>query len=128
MSATVGWYLLAFLPELEEGINPLEVGGQSVIAIRCGGEVTVFDATCPHRGANLGYGGKLDRDCIVCPFHGKRIKLGGDAQKGCPLDSITSLRPAKPCLCGLETIRASIVDSRSQSKKLPAPIRSWLPP
>lgn len=81
MSATVGWYLLAFLPELEEGINPLEVGGQSVIAIRCGGEVTVFDATCPHRGANLGYGGKLDRDCIVCPFHGKRIKLGGDGQR-----------------------------------------------
>jgi len=28
------------------------------------------DAYCPHLGANLGLGGKVNGDCIQCPFHG----------------------------------------------------------
>lgn len=35
------------------------------------GEVHVFDAYCPHMGANLGVGGTvLPGDCLQCPFHG----------------------------------------------------------
>ena len=80
--AATGWYLLRFLDELEPGLNPVDVGGRALLAIRDGAEVSVYDATCPHRGAHLGYGGALDRDCVVCPFHGKRISLGGTGRLG----------------------------------------------
>ena len=33
------------------------------------GEIAVFDAYCPHLGANLGVGGRVKGDCIECPFH-----------------------------------------------------------
>jgi 3-ketosteroid 9alpha-monooxygenase subunit A len=72
-----GWYLLRFLDELDAGINAVDLGGRALLAVRDGSDVSVYDATCPHRGAHLGYGGTLDRDCVVCPFHGKRISLGG---------------------------------------------------
>ncbi len=39
----------------------------------------MYDAICPHRGADLGVGGKLDRGCIVCPYHGHRLALGTDS-------------------------------------------------
>ena len=71
-----GWYLLAFLDELQPGLNPVDVGRHALIAIREGDEVRVFDGTCPHRGAHLGFGGVLDRGCVICPFHGKAIRLG----------------------------------------------------
>lgn len=29
----------------------------------------IFDAYCPHLGANLGVGGIVKGDCIECPFH-----------------------------------------------------------
>lgn len=41
----------------------------------------VFDATCPHRGAHLGFGGKLaGESAVVCPFHGYKISLGDDCK------------------------------------------------
>lgn len=33
------------------------------------GEAAIFDAYCPHMGANLGVGGTVHGDCIKCPFH-----------------------------------------------------------
>ena len=41
-----------------------------------GVQLHAYDATCPHRGAHLAYGGTLDGDVVVCPFHGRRIGLG----------------------------------------------------
>jgi len=32
--------------------------------------VVIMDAFCPHLGANLAVGGRVDGDCIRCPFHG----------------------------------------------------------
>lgn len=75
-----GWYLLRFLDELDEGVNPVELGSRALMALRDGDDVRVFDATCPHRGAHLGYGGTVDRECVVCPFHGKRVRLGGSGR------------------------------------------------
>lgn len=44
--------------------------GQNLVVFRTDkGEVHVFDAYCPHLGANLGVGGIVKGDCIECPFH-----------------------------------------------------------
>ena len=71
-----GWYLLGFDSEIGRGLTPLDVG-RRLIALRGRNRIRVFDATCPHRGAHLGYGGRLDGGAVICPFHGKRIALGG---------------------------------------------------
>jgi 3-ketosteroid 9alpha-monooxygenase subunit A len=76
-----GWQLLAFRHELTDEITPLTVGRHRLIALRDGDEVRVFDGSCPHRGAHLGYGGVRAAECIVCPFHGRRIRLGGDGRR-----------------------------------------------
>ncbi|MBA8827504.1 nitrite reductase/ring-hydroxylating ferredoxin subunit [Saccharopolyspora lacisalsi] len=71
-----GWYLLAFDEELTEDVTPLHVGDRALVAVRRDGRVGVYDAICPHRGANLGYGGTVARAGVICPFHGKAIHLG----------------------------------------------------
>jgi len=72
-----GWQLLALASEITKPVTGLALGSRALVAIRDRGQVRVFDGTCPHRGAHLGYGGRLTgRQSIVCPFHGKRIDLG----------------------------------------------------
>jgi hypothetical protein len=78
-----GWYQLAFERDLAALVTPLSFGDQSLMAVRGrNGEVRVFDAVCPHRGAHLAYGGRLDGDAVVCPFHGHRIGLGSAGPEG----------------------------------------------
>ncbi len=51
-------------------VNSFTVGGEELVAIKTSrGELKVFEAHCPHQGAHLGFGGKLEQDCISCPFH-----------------------------------------------------------
>lgn len=48
------------------------------------GQLRAYDALCPHRGANLTLGGKLENGKLTCPFHGLRIGLGRqEGQKLC---------------------------------------------
>jgi 3-ketosteroid 9alpha-monooxygenase subunit A len=75
-SIHAGWYLAAYDSEVSEGVAPLELGGRRLMTVREADRVRVFDADCPHRGAHLGYGGRIDGDCVECPFHGRRIALG----------------------------------------------------
>jgi nitrite reductase/ring-hydroxylating ferredoxin subunit len=74
-----GWYQVAFEHELQEGLTPLGVGQQRLMAVKQQGTVRLFAATCPHRGAHLAHGGTLDGDAVICPFHGLRIHLGAAA-------------------------------------------------
>ncbi len=72
-----GWYLLALGDELTEPVTGFMLGDLALAAIRDNGRLRVFDGTCPHRGAHLGYGGRVVQGrAIICPFHGKRIGLG----------------------------------------------------
>jgi 3-ketosteroid 9alpha-monooxygenase subunit A len=77
-----GWYLVAFEGELENELNAAVIGDRRLILVRRGDELRAFDATCPHRGAHLGYGGRLTDDSIICPFHGYRVRLGRDGRGG----------------------------------------------
>jgi 3-ketosteroid 9alpha-monooxygenase subunit A len=82
-----GWYLLALAEELTGEVTPVELGDRSLMVIRDGERLRVFDARCPHRGAHLGYGGRLAPGragaSVICPFHGKRIGLGAGTSRLC---------------------------------------------
>lgn len=73
-----GWYLVAFTDELTQDLTPLQLGDRRLMIARTEGEpgFGLYDATCPHRGANLAFGGELSGSCVVCPFHGRRVNLG----------------------------------------------------
>jgi nitrite reductase/ring-hydroxylating ferredoxin subunit len=42
------------------------------------GDLHVQDAFCPHLGAHLGHGGKVDGCELVCPFHGWKFDAAGE--------------------------------------------------
>jgi 3-ketosteroid 9alpha-monooxygenase subunit A len=71
-----GWYQVGFERELTERLTPITVAKLPLVVVRDGEEFQIYDAICPHRGANLAYGGQLEGDAIRCPFHGHRIGLG----------------------------------------------------
>jgi len=71
-----GWYQIAFERDLTEPLTPIEFAERRLMAVKTSDAIRVFDATCPHRGAHLAYGGKVDGVVVVCPFHGHRIALG----------------------------------------------------
>ncbi len=73
-----GWYRVAFAGEVGPVLTPLSFFGRELMAFRDGGGAPhVMAAHCPHLGAHLGYGGRVEQDCVVCPFHGWRFDLNG---------------------------------------------------
>ena len=74
-----GWFQVAYADELEPGkAEPLHYFGRDYVLYRGNdGTVRAFDAFCPHLGAHLGYGGKIEEDGIRCPFHGWKYDGGG---------------------------------------------------
>lgn len=67
-----GWFQVAYTNELPpKGVKPLHYFGKDLVLFRAeDGTPHVFDAHCPHLGAHLGYGGKVQGETIQCPFHG----------------------------------------------------------
>ncbi|MCB5163509.1 Rieske 2Fe-2S domain-containing protein [Streptomyces bambusae] len=77
-----GWYLAAFASGLDGEVAPLAIGARRLVAVRTEGRLRVYDADCPHRGAHLGHGGRVEGGCLVCPFHGRRIGMGESSGEG----------------------------------------------
>jgi 3-ketosteroid 9alpha-monooxygenase subunit A len=67
-----GWFRTCYADELARGdVRRLHRLGRELVAFRdAGGTARVFDAYCPHLGAHLGVGGKVEGDSLRCPFHG----------------------------------------------------------
>lgn len=67
-----GWFAVARSDELPKGgVLPLHYFGQDLVLFRTeDGEARLSGAYCPHLGAHLGYGGKVEGQNIRCPFHG----------------------------------------------------------
>ena len=67
-----GWFVVAFSHELAPGsVQPLKAFGRDLVLFRTeDGEVHLADGHCPHFGAHLGHGGRVEGNCIRCPFHG----------------------------------------------------------
>jgi nitrite reductase/ring-hydroxylating ferredoxin subunit len=52
--------------------------GRDLVAFRTQDDVVhVLDAFCRHLGGHLGYGGRVENDCVVCPFHGWQWDTSG---------------------------------------------------
>jgi nitrite reductase/ring-hydroxylating ferredoxin subunit len=66
-----GWFPVAFSDELAAGaVRALQVFGRELVAWRgADGAPHVFDAHCPHLGAHLGVGGRVEAGGLRCPFH-----------------------------------------------------------
>ncbi len=73
--------LLIHLIQIKRGeVVPVSALGQNfaVFRGRDSGKVFVTHAYCPHLGADITAGGKINGDEIVCPFH----KWSFDGQSG----------------------------------------------
>jgi nitrite reductase/ring-hydroxylating ferredoxin subunit len=67
-----GWFQIAYSDEVGAGdVVPLKYFGTDLVCYRDeGGALHLVDAFCPHLGAHLGYGGRVEAETIICPFHG----------------------------------------------------------
>jgi 3-ketosteroid 9alpha-monooxygenase subunit A len=93
----LGWTQVAFDEDLTGDVVPVDVAGRALVAVRRPAGVTVYDGRCPHRGAHLGYGGRLDDAVLVCPFHGHRIRLHDDSSRP----------PQRLCVLAYPTLHAA---------------------
>ena len=53
------------------------------------GEVAALDAYCPHLGAHMGYGGRVEGGTLRCPFHGFEFDKTGECV-GTPYGTLPS--------------------------------------
>jgi nitrite reductase/ring-hydroxylating ferredoxin subunit len=69
-----GWFSVGEGAALAVGdVRPVSYLERELVLFRGeDGVARVFDAHCPHLGANLGVGGRVCGDGIECPFHGWR--------------------------------------------------------
>ncbi|HEY3699482.1 MAG TPA: aromatic ring-hydroxylating dioxygenase subunit alpha [Spongiibacteraceae bacterium] len=74
-----GWYGVSYSDELKVGeVKPIAYFGKQLVLFRTeSGEAKVLDAYCPHLGAHLGHGGKVQGENIACPFHGWQFNGSG---------------------------------------------------
>ena len=73
------WFQVAYSDELERGeVRPIRYFGRDLVLFRGeSGAAHVLDAHCPHLGAHLGRGGRVEGDTLRCPFHAWRFDGGG---------------------------------------------------
>lgn len=66
-----GWFVIGFSEDFEAGQTyARRYFGRDLLVWRTGSaEPRVFDAYCPHLGAHLGHGGRVEGDTVRCPFH-----------------------------------------------------------
>ena len=65
-----GWFSLGRLDELPtEEVAPVRAFGRDLVLWQVPDGYRLADAYCPHLGAHLGYGGRVEDACLVCPFH-----------------------------------------------------------
>lgn len=74
-----GWFCVGLASDLAPGsVRPLRFFGRDFVLFRTeDGRAAMLDAHCPHLGAHLGYGGRVQGDRVVCPFHGFAFDTGG---------------------------------------------------
>ncbi len=74
-----GWYTVALSRSLPPGVlRSMKFMGQEVVLFRTrSGAVSLMDAYCPHLGAHMGHGGRVNGESLRCPFHGFEFDTQG---------------------------------------------------
>lgn len=66
----LGWFSVGRVDELPaEPVSTHRLFGRDLVLWQDGDDRYLVDATCPHLGAHLGVGGRVQDGCLVCPFH-----------------------------------------------------------
>ncbi len=75
----MGWFCVAMSEEVPRGgVLGRTFGGREVVVFRGhSGRVSVLNAYCPHLGAHMAKGGRVEGDTLRCPFHGFRFDHDG---------------------------------------------------
>ena len=96
----LGWYALAYSAELPPGdVKPLFYFNEHMVLFRTeDGHAHVMEAHCPHLGAHLGHGGKVQGDALICPFHGWQFDGGGACVNVPYARSLPKRATEGPCL------------------------------
>jgi len=71
-SNPIGWFAVGFSSDFApEAVVTKQVFGQDLVLYRTSdGKLHASDPHCPHLGAHLGHGGRVEGDTLRCPFHG----------------------------------------------------------
>ena len=90
-----GWFVVAQADDLAPGeVRALYFFARDLVLYRGDdGEPHVVDAHCPHLGAHLGVGGKVEGECLRCPFHGWRSTAPTASASRSPTATATASRP-----------------------------------
>lgn len=74
-----GWFRVGFIEECVAGqVEPVRFFGEELVRVVTeSGAVQLFGAHCPHLGAHLGRGGRVEGESVRCPFHAWRFDLDG---------------------------------------------------
>ena len=66
-----GWFRVAYSNDVARGgVKKLHYFGRDLVLFReQDGAAHVLDAHCPHLGAHMGIGGRVEGDKLRCPFH-----------------------------------------------------------
>ena len=100
-----GWFAVAYSEALAPGeVKPISYFGRDFAVWRGeSGDAHVVNAHCPHLGAHLAYGGRVEGDNLRCPFHAWRF--GADGR--CNEIPYAKRIPAKAELRTLDTCEAN---------------------
>ena len=90
-----GWFIVAEASDLVPGeAKAIYYFGRDLVVFRGeSGKPSVVDAHCPHLGAHLAVGGKVEDDCIRCPFHGWKFDGESGACVDIPYGDSTRIPP-----------------------------------
>lgn len=74
-----GWYAVSLSEDIAVGeVKTLRYFDRDIVLFRTeSGAARLLDAYCPHLGAHLGHGGKVQGESIACPFHGWQFNGDG---------------------------------------------------
>lgn len=78
-----GWFCLGTTGDFTKGnVATRQLGGREIVVFRTDdGRLAALDAHCPHLGAHMGNGGRVEGDTLRCPFHGFCFDANGTCTK-----------------------------------------------
>lgn len=102
-----GWFVLCRSEELRaRTVLRIPFMGEDVVLYRTtSGIARAIEPFCPHLGAHLGYGGKVEGEDLVCPFHrfafapnGRCVRMGLDGEPPDAGLSLLQMRERNGCI------------------------------